>query len=99
MAGHRRSRTRSRDAGLTRGEAHYRRTKNTLNAKLRETPSQEERFALCVEYFRAALAAARRRGYSVNEGPGRIVVETLNRSIIAAADRLLRPGHPRKEGE
>lgn len=89
MGGYRRS----RQAGITHAEAHYRRSKNALHEKLRGASDPEQRVLLCLDYLRAALRHARSRGYALDRGPGKSVVETVTRSLIKAGDQLLRPSH------
>lgn len=93
MAGRRRS----RQAGITQREAHFRRARNALNERLRTTADPEKRVQLCADYVKAALRQAQRRGYPLDTGPGARVLERVLQALITAGDGLLRPGH-RKEG-
>lgn len=93
MAGYRRS----RQAGITRREARFRRSKNALHDRLRSTADPATRVQLCTDYVLAAIRHAQHRGYPLDRGPGRKVLDAVLRALTTAGDQLLRPAH-RKEG-
>lgn len=94
MAGYRRS----RQAGITPREAHFRRSRNALNERLRSTPDPERRVQLCADYVRAGIRRAHARGYRLDTGPGARVLDRVLRALLTAGDSLLRPANHRKEG-
>ncbi len=83
MAGYRRR----RQAGLTKKQAHRRRSKRALNAKLRATSDPVERLTAAYDYLRSALASVGTHVYAHEE------IEECARYLITTGDGLLNPGH------
>lgn len=89
MAGYRRR----RHAGVTKKQAHRRRSKNALNARLRATTDPVERVTAAYDYLRSALVAVGTHGSTSD------VAEECAKHLIAVGDDLLNPGHSRKVDE
>lgn len=79
-------------AGLTRGEARWRRRSNRLRARLETTADPRRRVAAAFDYLAGAVENARSRGY-LDRDRATAAVDQAVEAMTTAGDVLLRPSN------